>query len=66
MESIIFQFVQFLPYQSSNPIDSDNYAKNFDNLLIAAKTKLTADGTVYWTGYAQYFGAEDKQCDSVT
>lgn len=52
--------------KAQKTIDSDDYAKNFDNLLNVAKAKLTADGTVYWTGYAQYFGTEDHQCDSVT
>ncbi len=47
-------------------IDSDDYAKNLDSLLNTAKGKLTADGTIYWVGYAQFFGTDDTQCDSVT
>ena len=51
---------------AQNMIDSDSYAKDLDSLLDTAKGKLTSDGTIYWIGYAQYFGTDDNQCDSVT
>ena len=52
--------------QAQTTIDSDDFAKSLENLLSTAKAKLTDGGTVYWTGYAQFFGIDDKQCDSVT
>ena len=52
--------------QAQNAIDSDAYSKSLDDLLNTAKGKLTADGTIYWVGYAQFFGTDDHQCDSVT
>ncbi|KAL8902721.1 MAG: hypothetical protein Q9207_004433 [Kuettlingeria erythrocarpa] len=47
-------------------IDSDGFSNDLDALLDKAKGKLTADGIAYWTGYAQFFGVDDNQCDSVT
>lgn len=38
--------------QAQNTIDSDDFAKNLDDLLNTAKAKLTDGCTVYWTAYA--------------
>lgn len=62
----IFSSCSFYLTQAQTTIDSDDYAKSLDDLLNTAKAKLTDDGTVYWTSYAQFFGTDDNQCDSVT
>ena len=37
-----------------------------DNLLTAAKGKLTPDiGRIYYTAYAQFFNQDNPQCDSI-
>jgi hypothetical protein len=38
---------------------------NLDTLLATAKTKLSANGRIYVTGYAKFFNADTDQCDSV-
>lgn len=62
----VFSTCSYYLTQAQKTIDSDDYAKNFDDLLNTAKAKLTDGGTVYWTGYAQFFSTDDNQCDSVT
>jgi hypothetical protein len=37
-----------------------------DDLYSALKPKLTQDGKIYVTGYAQFWNSNTKQCDDVT
>lgn len=47
-------------------IDSDDFHKKLDKLISTAKSKLKSGGTIYYAGYAQFFGEGSKQCDKVT
>ena len=47
-------------------IDDPNFHSALDGLLSSAKSKLNKGGKIYYTGYAEFWGEEDNQCDSVT
>jgi lysophospholipase L1-like esterase len=47
--------------------DEEQLYKNVTKLVEAAKPKMNQDhGVIYVTGYAGFFGTEDKTCDNVT
>lgn len=39
---------------------------NIEKLLNALKPKLKPGGKIYYTGYAKFFGTDDRQCDNVS
>nr|OQO23198.1 hypothetical protein B0A51_06264 [Rachicladosporium sp. CCFEE 5018] len=47
-------------------IDAPDFRSKADGLISSAKSKLKSDGHIYYVGYAQFFGQESNQCDSVT
>ncbi|KAK6432223.1 hypothetical protein LTR95_011603, partial [Oleoguttula sp. CCFEE 5521] len=47
-------------------IDAPGFRSKADELISSAKSKLKSDGHIYYVGYAQFFGQESNQCDSVT
>lgn len=48
-------------------INSQDFSNKLDNVVNAAKAKLSFDGRIYWTGYAKFFGTDlTLDCNSVS
>ncbi|OQO09623.1 hypothetical protein B0A48_05025 [Cryoendolithus antarcticus] len=52
--------------KSQSVVDSADFHSKLDTLISSAKAKLKSDGHIYYIGYAQVFGQDSNQCDSVT
>ncbi|KAI9671724.1 MAG: hypothetical protein M1831_003252 [Alyxoria varia] len=52
--------------EAQKVMEDPDFHKKLDDLLYAAHGKLKAGGTIYWTGYARFFGEGDSQCDTIS